>query len=176
MSKNHAAVLAILASMDVFPIGQILILLMLANGAPLLATKLLGEFWARPLDGGIVLGDGQPLFGATKTVRGVVVAILATAAGAPLVGLGAGTGALVAITAMGGDLVSSFLKRRIRLAPSSMALGLDQIPESLVPAIVVRHVLGLSPLDILLVAVGFFAGELALSRILYMLKIRDRPY
>ena len=162
--------------MDAIPIGQILVLLMLANGAPVIAKKLLGDVWARPLDGGIVLGDGQPLFGTAKTLRGVVAAILAATAGAPLVGLGAGIGALVAITAMGGDLVSSFLKRRMRLAPSSMALGIDQIPESLIPAIVVRHVLGLSPLDILLVAVGFFAGELALSRILYMLKIRDRPY
>ena len=42
---------------------------------------------------------------------------------------GLGIGLLVAATAMAGDLLSSFLKRRLALAPSSQAIGLDQIPE-----------------------------------------------
>ena len=34
---------------------------------------------------------------------------------------------------MAGDLFSSFVKRRLRLASSSMAIGLDHIPESSFP-------------------------------------------
>ena len=72
--------------------------------------------------------DGRPLFGASKTVRGILVSILITSACAPLLGLGLRIGLLVAISAMAGDLLSSFLKRRLDLQPGSQALGLDQIP------------------------------------------------
>ena len=48
----------------------------------------------------------------------------------------------------------------MNLAPSSMALGLDQIPESLLPAIACRWVLPITVLDIALVTALFFVGEL----------------
>ncbi len=57
-----------------------------------------------------------------------------------------------------------------------MALGLDQIPESLFPMLACRHLLSLSLLDIVLVVVAFFIVELLLSRLLYKLHIRDKPY
>jgi len=38
-------------------------------------------------------------------------------------------GTLVATFAMAGDLFSSFVKRRLHLASSRMAIGLDHIPE-----------------------------------------------
>ena len=79
-------------------------------------------------------------------------------------------------TAMAGDLLSSFTKRLVNLAPSSMALGLDQIPESLLPAIACRWVLPITILDIVLVTALFFVGELVASRALYAFKIQDRPY
>ena len=44
-------------------------------------------------------------------------------------------GALVAASAMAGDCLSSFIKRRFGLEPSRMTLGLDQVPESLFPAV-----------------------------------------
>ena len=44
-------------------------------------------------------------------------------------------GALVAASAMAGDCLSSFIKRRFGLEPSEMTLGLDQVPESLFPAV-----------------------------------------
>ena len=47
----------------------------------------------------------------------------------PWIGLDWTIGLLVSVTTMIGDLFSSFAKRRMNLAPSSMALGLDQIPE-----------------------------------------------
>ena len=55
---------------------QVLILIALANGAPVFAKKVLGPLWAWPVDGGRVLRDGQPLFGHSKTIRGIVLAVL----------------------------------------------------------------------------------------------------
>jgi CDP-2,3-bis-(O-geranylgeranyl)-sn-glycerol synthase len=70
---------------------------------------------------------------ACKTIRGIVLATLATAAAAAVLGLGWKCGGLVGIVAMAGGLLASFIKRRLGLAPSSQAIGLDQIPESLFP-------------------------------------------
>jgi CDP-2,3-bis-(O-geranylgeranyl)-sn-glycerol synthase len=75
---------------------QLLILLMLANGAPVAGKKLLGQRLAYPLHSGAEFVDGRPLFGRSKTIRGVVLAVLVTMAGAPLVGLEWQIGVLVA--------------------------------------------------------------------------------
>jgi CDP-2,3-bis-(O-geranylgeranyl)-sn-glycerol synthase len=129
-----------------------------------------------PLDGGILFLDGQPVFGASKTIRGMVSSIVVTAIGAISLGLGFQIGALVAIVAMAGDLFSSFLKRRMNLPPSSQALGLDQIPESLFPLMACRELLGLNYADVFLTVGIFFGGELAISRVLYAFRVRDQPY
>ena len=65
---------------------QLMVLLGLANGTPVIAKKILGTIPARPLDGGMNLADGQPLFGDSKTIRGVVLSIVVTTLGAPLIG------------------------------------------------------------------------------------------
>ena len=155
---------------------QLLALLALANGAPVIAKKAFGHRFARPLDAGILFFDQRPLFGTSKTIRGLLASILCTTAGAPLVGLTPDIGALVAGTAMAGDLFASFVKRRLKLRPSSRALGLDQIPESLFPLLACRDALALTAADIALTVVIFFVGELILSRLLYQAHLRDEPY
>jgi len=155
---------------------QLLILLTLANGAPVVAKKLFGARFARPLDGGLLFFDGRPWFGASKTLRGLALAILATVAGAPLLGLDWRIGLLVGVLAMAGDLASSFLKRRLGRPPSSRASGLDQIPESLLPLLACRDLLALSAADIAATVALFFFGEILLSRLLYRLHLRDQPY
>jgi CDP-diglyceride synthetase len=157
-------------------VAQLLALLILANGTPVIATKILGTVLARPLDGGMTLADGQPLFGHSKTIRGVVLSIVVTTLGAPWIGLDWTIGLLISAMAMIGDLFSSFTKRRMKLAPGSMALGLDQTPEALLPAFACRWILPITVVDIVLVTALFFIGELVASRALYTLKIRDRPY
>ena len=55
--------------MHPFVISQALLLLTLANGTPVIATRLVPTWYPRPVDGGVRLFDGQPLFGPSKTVR-----------------------------------------------------------------------------------------------------------
>ena len=157
-------------------IAQSLYLLLLANGAPLVAKKIFGERFAAPLDAGIVLADGKRLFGPSKTVRGVLFAVVASTAGALLPGLDWRLGALAGGLAMVGDLVSSFVKRRLGLKASSRALGLDQLPEALLPLLACAGWLGLSFADVVAALAIFFVGELVLSRVFFALNLRDRPY
>ena len=104
---------------------------------------------------------------ASKTIRGVLLAILVTSAGALLIGVGLKIGTLVGGIAMAGDLFSSFLKRRIDLPPSSRAIGLDQVREALFPLLACREALSLTALDIASSVAVLFVGELLLSRLLY---------
>lgn len=155
---------------------KLLVLLIIANGVPILARDLLGEKWGFPLDGGLLFVDGQPLLGRSKTVRGIVCTLVLTGAAAPLLGLAVVQGCLLAALSMLGDLLSSFIKRRLKLRPSSMALGLDQLPESLLPLLVLKVPLGLTWLGILRTVVLFFVFEVVLSRLLFWLKVRKKPY
>jgi len=162
--------------MQLFHILQILVLLTFANGTPIVAKKIFGSRFALPLDAGIIFFDGRPVFGASKTMRGIVVSILITSAIAPFIGLDLTIGAIVASAAMAGDLFSSFVKRRLNFPPSSRALGLDQVPESLFPMLACRDALSLTIADIVLGVGIFFIGELILSRLLFRAHLRDEPY
>lgn len=157
-------------------IVQLLLLLTVANGTPVIAKRILGDRLAAPVDWGLRFTDGRPVFGPSKTLRGLVLSVAATLACAPLLGLEWKVGAVIGAGAMSGDLLASFLKRRLDLPPSSQALGLDQVPESLLPLLACRLLLPLSILDIVAATTIFFVGELMLSRILFRLHIRDRPF
>jgi CDP-diglyceride synthetase len=157
-------------------VAQLLTLLAVANGTPVIAAKLLGKDGALPLDGGTTLSDGRPLFGSSKTLRGVILSVALTTACAPLVGLGWDVGFFVALGAMIGDLLSSFLKRRLGMSSSSKFTGLDQIPEALFPLLACMALLPLTALSVAIGTFLFFVGALLLSRAFFKLNIRDRPY
>jgi CDP-2,3-bis-(O-geranylgeranyl)-sn-glycerol synthase len=163
-------------SIQMLVILQGLILISAANMAPVVCKRLWGTRFAGAIDGGLVLRDGHPLLGPSKTWRGVVAAIVLACCAAVLIGLPLQVGALAAAFAMVGDCVSSFLKRRVGLESSSMSLGLDQIPEALLPAIACRMYLPLGSVDIIAIMAVFFAEQLALSRLSFAIGLRDRPY
>jgi CDP-diglyceride synthetase len=155
---------------------KLLGLLIIANGTPVIAKKIFGSRFSYPLDARIKFIDGRPLLGSAKTARGLTLAIIATTLSAPLFGLSWEVGFNVALFAMLGDLLSSFIKRRFNMPPSSMAFGLDQIPESLFPMFVCQLTLGLTTKGMLSVVISFFILELLLSRILFGLGLRETPY
>lgn len=155
---------------------KLLCLLLVANGAPVIAWDLFGERFAWPVDLGRRWRDGRPLFGPSKTWRGLLAALLATPAAALMLGLSWQTGLMVALGAMAGDLLSSFLKRRLDIESSGKARGLDQIPESLLPLWWVKERCGLHWEDVFLLVAVFFVLEVSISPLLYRLGLRKRPY
>lgn len=153
-----------------------LILLGSANGAPILARKLLGNRYAWPVDGDLKLGDGYPLFGKAKTWRGLLASVCLTSVVAWLLGLTPALGAEFAVLSMTGDLSASFCKRRLGKIESSRLRALDRLPESLIPLWLLSDALYLSDLDIVLIVAVFFLMEEFGSPLLYKWHIRRRPY
>jgi CDP-2,3-bis-(O-geranylgeranyl)-sn-glycerol synthase len=155
---------------------KLLLLIIIANGAPVLARNILKSRFETAVDFNRVFFDGRPVFGPTKTWRGIISAIFLTIPFALLLGFTAELGLVLAALAMAGDLLGSFIKRRFKLAPSSRALGLDQVPESLLPMLACQVLLGLGWQSTVMVVFLFFVMELLLSRLLYQLHIRKHPY
>ncbi|MBK5939095.1 CDP-archaeol synthase [Halochromatium roseum] len=137
-----------------------------ANGAPWVLGRWLGRHDAWPVDGGWRLANGQPLLGPSKTWRGLAAALLATPLLAWLIGWPAELGVAIAGAAMIGDLLASFLKRRLGLASTTNAPGLDQIPEALFPALVASLWLNLDWWDLTLVVLTFLISHLLLTQLL----------
>jgi len=157
-------------------LAAILALLISANAAPILATKLLPTVGAYPIDIGTTFIDRKPLLGESKTVRGLLAALIITSVIAPIVGLPVAIGLTVAVGAMIGDLASSFIKRRLGVAASGKAPGLDQIPESLIPLLFIQSQMNFGIYDIALLLTLFVVLEMVLSRIFFRWRIRRRPY
>lgn len=155
---------------------QVLALVTLANSAPVVTKKILGDRFNWPLDFGVELPDRHRLLGPSKTIRGVVLGVVCSGAGAPLIGLEPSLGALIGALAMAGDLLSSFVKRRLNRPASSQAIGLDQIPESLLPLLACIDRFGLTDWDIAAGVLVFLVGELLISRLLFRMHLRDQPY
>lgn len=163
-------------SLCLYCITQAIALLVTANGAPVLINKALGQRWAWPVDNGFKLPDGQRLFGKTKTWRGLCSAIFFTTIAAILIKIEPFTGVLFGMLTMAGDLLASFIKRRMNYIESSRARGLDTMPESLLPILLLKESLALNFIDIILIVMLFFMIEEWVSPILYRLHIRKRPY
>lgn len=163
-------------SLCLYCIIQATLLLVVSNGAPILINKALGKRWAWPADNKLKLHDGHRLFGNTKTWRGLCSAMFFTALAAILIGIEPLTGLLFGALAMTGDLLASFIKRRMSYTESTRARGLDTVPESLLPILLLKEPLALSLFDIILIVALFFLIEESISPILYRLHIRKRPY
>lgn len=84
---------------------QALLLLLAANGAPVIAIHYLEKIW-----------------------RGLISAVFLTTVLAILLGLQPLTGVIFATLTMAGDLLASFIKRRLGKIDSSRARGFDTVP------------------------------------------------
>ena len=131
--------------MHVVQLLQILFLMLLANGAPVIAKRIFGpalhSIRLMRICGSTTVDDYLAL---RKTIRGVICALSVTGIAAPLIGLSIWLGLVIAASAMAGDLLSSFTKRRLGRPASSRAIPIDQIPESLLPLLACYSALGLS--------------------------------
>ncbi|NND92955.1 MAG: CDP-archaeol synthase [Granulosicoccus sp.] len=155
---------------------MLILVLVCANGAPIIARKLLSSRFDTPLDGGLIFLDGKRLLGSSKTIRGLLAATLVSAVMFLILELGVLNGLFFGLSAMLGDSLSSFLKRRAGLNPGDSVPWLDQIPEALVPALVVRGALQLDWIQLVVVVVGFTLVNMLISPVTYWLHIRRRPH
>lgn len=114
---------------------KILTFLFWGNLLPPLASLVLGERGQRPLDRGRAWRDGRPLFGPHKTLRGLAVSLLGSLTTFPLLGISWSEALIAGLLLISGDLFSSFIKRRLCLKSGESVFGLDQIFESLFPAL-----------------------------------------
>jgi CDP-2,3-bis-(O-geranylgeranyl)-sn-glycerol synthase len=155
---------------------DMLLLLLAANGAPVIGQLLFGTRGALPVDNGRRLRDGQPLFGTSKTWRGLLLAVAACGAVSALLGYGFVFGLVFGALAMAGDLFSSFIKRRMGLASGARSTALDQLPEALLPSVFAVVVLDLEGWWAIVLGLAFMLGQMAISIPLYWLHIRKKPY
>jgi hypothetical protein len=142
-----------------------LLLVVIANTAPWVAGRVLGRRCAAPLDFGVTLRDGTRLLGSHKTWRGLLAGAVACAVATELVDLGFWLGAAFGTLALVADAASSFAKRRLRLAPGTEVPGLDQLPEALLPLLVLSRPLELGLLASLAVAAVFLVLDIAAIRV-----------
>jgi CDP-2,3-bis-(O-geranylgeranyl)-sn-glycerol synthase len=147
----------------------------LANMAPPFARFWPG--WNRPIHER-QLGSHKTVVGAAF---GTAAGVLATAAQAvidapfglvdyahwPLLGMAFGAGA------MAGDCLKSLLKRRLRIAPGTPWIPFDQLDFPIGALALVGPWAGLSWLDVLLILVVTFVGDLAVNRVAFRIGIKD---
>ncbi len=155
---------------------RLLLLLTLANFSPIVARALLRGRGAAPLDGGLRCRDGRPLLGPSKTWRGLLAAVAACTLGAPVLGFPLAIGALAGAASMAGDALASFIKRRLGIASSGRAFVLDQLPESLLPLLVLQAPLQLTVTLVAGVSLVFVLLEPPAAKLAYRLGWRDKPY
>lgn len=156
--------------------GEILLILGAANFLPIIGRLLLGKRLAAPVDLGVKMPDGRPVFGPHKTWRGLAFSLAGTPVFSMILGFDPILGLKAAALSMIGDLAASFIKRRMGLESGAKATGLDQIIESALPLLVLRQEFYLEPGEVLLLVVAFMVLNITLSPILYRLKIRRNPY
>lgn len=141
------------------------LMVVVANSAPWIVAQLLRERFAFPLDCNLSWPDGVRVFGSHKTWRGVIAALVACSLAAEGLGFGAQLGLKFGALAMLGDVSSSAIKRRLRLAPGTEVFGLDQLPEVLLPLIGVAGAIRLNPVEVAAVVTAFLTLEAMTSRL-----------
>jgi len=150
-------------------LAQVLVLLVAANATPWIVGRALGDRWSTPLDLGIVLPDGERMFGSHKTWRGFLAGAVVCALAAKALGISALLGLSFGVLSLLGDAASSAFKRRAHWPPGREVPVIDQLPECLLPIVVLAQ-----PLDLDWNA-GIWGATLFVLFDLAATRIRHRP-
>ncbi len=112
---------------------KIVIFLLTVNIIPPVLSLIFPDFGNQPIDFNRTLKDGRHLFGPHKTIRGFLGATVAGSFLGVLLGFPFFVGLAGSLLTMLGDLFSSFVKRRIGIAPGERMAVLDQFFEAAFP-------------------------------------------
>ena len=121
--------------------------------------------WRAPVDGGAILADRERIFGDHKTWGGLIAGAIACGAVALLLQRTFLLGFAFGVLSLAGDCGSSFVKRRLRLRPGMDVPLLDQLPEALIPLLVLARPLGLRPDQCVIVVLLFSLLDFSASRL-----------
>ena len=151
-----------------------------ANAAPVLFGG------GQPIDFNKNFIDGKPIFGQNKTIRGFIAGLLiGTFVGwaqetlAPNIGLEKGSvllGFSLSIGALIGDLVGSFIKRRLDINPGASLPVSDQIDFVLFALLFSLPVRPPTMLYALLIIVLTLPIHLLANVIAYLIRVKKRPW
>jgi len=136
------------------------------------------------LDRGRVLWDGHRVFGSGKTVRGTLAGILVgtlykvveNLATAQPVGRELLLALLLSTGAMGGDLVGSFIKRRIGIESGESAPLLDQLDFALGALFLATFVTVISTQTIIILLLITPIGHLGVNITGFLLHRKEVPW
>ena len=116
------------------------------------------------MDGGLTLADGTRALGDHKTWRGVVAGTLACGIAAPLMHYDVALGLAFGLLAVFADAATSFLKRRLHLKPGVELPVVDQLPEALLPILLLSVPLGVTLLEAAAIAGAFLLLDIGFTR------------
>jgi CDP-2,3-bis-(O-geranylgeranyl)-sn-glycerol synthase len=146
-----------------------------SNTTPIFVKKI--NFLNNPVDFGLSF-KGQRIFGDNKTWRGLISGTLIGTIMALVLGESIYVGMILGFGALLGDLIGSFTKRRLGLAPSKPSLLLDQTPYVIVPILLYKifYDLPLSMTQVIyLVVISMVIHRLS-NIIYYKLGIKEVPH
>lgn len=146
----------------------------MANGIPILARWWLGKQFSLSIDAGYLLSDGYPIFGTSKTWRGLLLGILSASLLAIAFEFSIIFAIIFPLLSLLGDLFSSFIKRRLKMLSSRPFLGLDQIPEAILPLLFGAFWLGYSFVTVTIVTLSFFLLNIMTSPLFVQLGRKPR--
>jgi CDP-2,3-bis-(O-geranylgeranyl)-sn-glycerol synthase len=135
-----------------------------------------------PIDLGKKFIDGERIFGKNKTIRGFISGIaFGSIAGliVELIFFEVGftrIGFLISLGAMSGDLMGSFIKRRLRIPPGDPLLLLDQLSFILGALFFTLPFYELSLEAILLITLITFPIHILANLFAYLLKLKPTPW
>ena len=149
--------------------------LVVVNAAPIVAQYLLPNL-RTPIDGGRSAKDHRRWLGHSKTWRGLFSGLVAGVITSWLLGFPPLHGLMLAGLSLAGDLITSFIKRRLDFKPSSQAPILDQFFEVTLPLALAQHLYALSTLGATGVFGAFVVFNWGISPLLFRIGLRRRPY
>ncbi|MCD6324052.1 MAG: CDP-2,3-bis-(O-geranylgeranyl)-sn-glycerol synthase [Desulfurococcales archaeon] len=157
-----------------------------ANSAPLVMRNILRKRRFTPVDGGRTFLDGRRVFGDNKSWEGVAAGtITGTVVGAIYSAITGYSlwivyGFLMGLGAMMGDLLNSFLKRRLNLEPGDPFIPFDQLSFLYVAylfTLPLNELEGvIKPYDLLIATYLVLVLHPLTNLVAYWMKMKDNPW
>ncbi len=137
---------------------KMVIFLWLINFVPPLLALIFHNKFNKPVDANKTFFDGQPILGSHKTIRGVTGAVICGGITAHLFSFTFFEGTTIAALSMLGDLITSFLKRRVKTPSGTVIPGMDQFLEAFLPIIFWKNITNISWFWVVIATILFGTG------------------